>query len=155
MALRPPARTAATGNGLRLDFTRVPEAKTLRNRVHPDLRARGMDQESEVARVEALGAHRVDVGQTSADSWVVLADPEGNEFCVLAGSENSPAPSAVDIAEGAGRREGSLGGAARVAHAGRGAGVAALAHANHAIEHRIAVHGAYLHARLCLAPPGN
>ena len=42
------------------------------------------DQAEEVARLIALGAHRVDVGQPADASWVVLADPEGNAFCVLA-----------------------------------------------------------------------
>ncbi|MDX6261194.1 MAG: hypothetical protein QOH84_2882 [Kribbellaceae bacterium] len=64
-------------------FIRVPadEAKSLKNRVHMDLRPD--DQEAEVARIEKLGAKRVDVGQDETASWVVMADPEGNEFCVL------------------------------------------------------------------------
>jgi hypothetical protein len=61
-------------------FARVPEPKTLKNRLHLDLRPD--DQAAEVARFERLGARRVDVGQGDV-SWVVLADPEGNEFCVL------------------------------------------------------------------------
>jgi hypothetical protein len=64
-----------------LIFVRVPEAKTVKDRLHLDFRPD--DQAAEVARLEALGATRVDVGQADA-SWVVLADPEGNEFCVLA-----------------------------------------------------------------------
>lgn len=57
------------------------EAKTLsKNRLHLDLRPD--DQESEVQRLIGLGARRIDVGQ-GAVSWVVLADPEGNEFCIL------------------------------------------------------------------------
>jgi predicted enzyme related to lactoylglutathione lyase len=61
----------------------VPESKTLKNRLHLDL-APGPDddQEAEVRRLEALGAVRVNVGQGDV-TWVVLADPEGNEFCVL------------------------------------------------------------------------
>ncbi|WP_328989915.1 VOC family protein [Kribbella sp. NBC_01245] len=62
-------------------FLRVPETKTIKNRVHIDLRPD--DQAAEVARIEALGAKRVDVGQNDEASWVVMADPEGNEFCVL------------------------------------------------------------------------
>jgi len=58
----------------------VPEAKTTKNRLHIDLDPD--DQAAEVDRVIALGARRVDVGQGDV-SWVVLADPEGNEFCVL------------------------------------------------------------------------
>ena len=61
-------------------FHGVPEPKTVKNRLHLDLRPR--DQTTEVARLEALGARRVDVGQGEV-SWVVLADPDGNEFCVL------------------------------------------------------------------------
>jgi hypothetical protein len=62
-------------------FADVPEAKTTKNRLHLDLRPD--DQEAEVARLLALGATHADVGQGD-ESWVVLADPEGNEFCVLA-----------------------------------------------------------------------
>ena len=53
----------------------------MKNRLHLDLRPE--DQAAEVARLEALGATRVDVGQGDDVTWVVLADPEGNEFCVL------------------------------------------------------------------------
>lgn len=61
-------------------FTEVDEPKTVKNRLHIDLRPD--DQAAEVARLEKLGATRVDVGQGD-EPWVVLADPEGNEFCVL------------------------------------------------------------------------
>ena len=64
-------------------FLGVPEAKTIKNRLHLDLRPE--DQRAEVARLEALGARRVDIGQ-GEQTWVVLADPEGNEFCVLRSS---------------------------------------------------------------------
>jgi len=65
-------------------FVPVPESKTLKNRLHIDL-APGPDddQAAEVSRLESLGARRVEVGQSDKVSWVVLADPEGNEFCVL------------------------------------------------------------------------
>jgi len=62
-------------------FIRVPEPKAGKNRIHVDLRPD--DRDAEVARLEAIGARRVDIGQTGEESWVVLADPEGNEFCVL------------------------------------------------------------------------
>ena len=52
-----------------------------KNRNHPDLRA--PDLAAEVERVIELGATRVDVGQTGEEPFVVLADPEGNEFCIL------------------------------------------------------------------------
>lgn len=68
-----------------LVFVPVAEAKALKNRLHIDLAPPAeASQEEEVARLVALGAKRVDVGQDEkAVSWVVLADPEGNEFCVL------------------------------------------------------------------------
>jgi hypothetical protein len=53
----------------------------VKNRLHLDLVPD--DQAAEVERLEAMGARPVDVGQTGAETWVVLADPEGNEFCVL------------------------------------------------------------------------
>jgi hypothetical protein len=62
-------------------FLKVPEGKAVKNRLHLDLRPK--DQAAEVARLEALGARRVDVGQGPESTWVVLADPDGNEFCVL------------------------------------------------------------------------
>jgi hypothetical protein len=65
-----------------LVFVRVPDDKTVKNRVHVDVNPVDRDQDAEVARLLALGARRVDIGQGER-SWVVLADPEGNEFCVL------------------------------------------------------------------------
>ena len=63
-------------------FVEVLDEKITKNRLHIDLRPD--DQATEVARLEAMGATRVDLGQDD-QSWVVLADPEGNEFCVLGG----------------------------------------------------------------------
>jgi predicted enzyme related to lactoylglutathione lyase len=63
-------------------FVRVPEPKTVKNRVHIDVNPIDRDQDEEVERILALGARRADVGQ-GEQRWVVLADPEGNEFCVL------------------------------------------------------------------------
>lgn len=63
-------------------FIKVPEGRAGKNRLHFDLRPE--DQAAEVARLEALGASRVDVGQGDDRAWIVLADPEGNEFCVQA-----------------------------------------------------------------------
>lgn len=62
-------------------FLATDDAKQGQNRLHVDLRPD--DQAAEVERLIAMGASRVDVGQGDV-SWVVLADPEGNEFCVLA-----------------------------------------------------------------------
>ena len=64
-----------------LVFVRVSDSKVAKNRLHLDFHPD--DQTAEVDRLLALGAHRVDVGQ-GEQRWVVLADPEGNEFCVLA-----------------------------------------------------------------------
>jgi predicted enzyme related to lactoylglutathione lyase len=58
-----------------------PDAKVGKNRVHLDLRPD--DQPAEIQRLEALGATRVDIGQSGDEAWIVMADPEGNEFCVL------------------------------------------------------------------------
>ncbi|HEX4442991.1 MAG TPA: VOC family protein [Galbitalea sp.] len=69
------------GDGPRLLFTPAGGPTTEKNRLHFDLRPD--DRDAEVARALALGAQRVDIGQTGDESWVVLADPEGNEFCVL------------------------------------------------------------------------
>jgi hypothetical protein len=63
-----------------LDFVRTDERKSGKSRLHLDFRPD--DQNAEVARLVALGAASVDIGQGEA-SWVVLADPEGYEFCVL------------------------------------------------------------------------
>ena len=65
-----------------LVFVTVPEAKTVKNRLHLDLRPVGGTHEEEVARLLGLGARHADVGLAEVP-WVVLADPEGNEFCVL------------------------------------------------------------------------
>ncbi|WP_166352531.1 VOC family protein [Phytoactinopolyspora limicola] len=66
-----------------LTFARVPEGKIVKNRLHIDVNPTDREQDDEVRRLIDLGARRVDVGQRD-ESWVVLADPEGNEFCVLA-----------------------------------------------------------------------
>jgi hypothetical protein len=87
VALEPPEGTPEDGVAPDLLFLRVPEAKSVKNRVHLDLRPD--DQAAEVARLEALGASRVDIGQGEV-SWVVMADPDGNEFCVLAPRPEEP-----------------------------------------------------------------
>ncbi len=66
-----------------IDIIAVPEGKTVKNRLHLDLRADGASTAEELERLLALGARRTDVGQGPGVSWVVLADPEGNEFCLL------------------------------------------------------------------------
>ena len=67
-----------------LTFARVPEGKTVKNRLHVDVNPTDREQDEEVARLLDLGARHADVGQTGDEGWVTLADPEGNEFCVLA-----------------------------------------------------------------------
>ncbi|MER7548790.1 VOC family protein [Streptomyces anulatus] len=65
-----------------LTFARVPEGKSVKNRLHIDVSPSDREQGDEVRRLIGLGARRADVGQGDA-SWIVLTDPEGNEFCVL------------------------------------------------------------------------
>ncbi len=79
--LEPPEGSPEGGVAPDLLFLRVPEGKAVKNRLHLDLRPG--DQAAEVARLEGLGARRVNVGQGTEVSWVVLADPDDNEFCVL------------------------------------------------------------------------
>jgi predicted enzyme related to lactoylglutathione lyase len=71
-------RTPDTLPGLM--FVTNPDAKTVKNRLHIDLRPD--DQEAEVERLVDMGARPAEIGQGDV-TWVVLADPEGNEFCVL------------------------------------------------------------------------
>ena len=63
-------------------FVKVPDRKVVKNRLHFDLRP--ADQQAQVRRLLELGAIRADIGQPDDTTWVVMADPEGNEFCVLA-----------------------------------------------------------------------
>lgn len=81
VVLEPPTGSPEDGVAADLLFLRVPEPKAGKNRLHLDLRP--ADQDGEVDRLIALGARRVSVGQPADVPWVVLADPEGNEFCVL------------------------------------------------------------------------
>jgi hypothetical protein len=71
-----------------LVFVPVPEGKAVKNRLHIDLAPHiSDDRDAEIERLLAMGATRVDVGQPGDGSWAVLADPEGNEFCVLSARE--------------------------------------------------------------------
>lgn len=63
-------------------FAKVPEPKTVKDRIHIDVNPIDATQEEEVNRLLGLGATLADVGQ-GEQRWVVMADPEGNEFCVL------------------------------------------------------------------------
>jgi predicted enzyme related to lactoylglutathione lyase len=66
-----------------LCFMPVADQKTAKNRLHFDLNPDPDNREAEIDRIIRLGARRVDIGQTGDESWTVLADPEGNEFCVV------------------------------------------------------------------------
>jgi hypothetical protein len=68
------------GKRPRLYFQRVPEAKAGKNRVHLDVRVQ--DKDAEVARLTALGATRLYEASQGPHTWITMADPEGNEFCV-------------------------------------------------------------------------
>lgn len=71
--------TASVG----LCFMPVTDRKVVKNRLHLDLTSPAEDRDAEIERILALGATRVEIGQTGEESWIVLADPEGNEFCVV------------------------------------------------------------------------
>jgi hypothetical protein len=72
------------GVGPYFELLRVPEGKTVKNRVHIDLAPlAGEDQTAAVRQLQEAGATPADIGQGSDASWVVLADPDGSEFCVL------------------------------------------------------------------------
>ena len=75
--------TPPDGSWPTIDVVKVPEKKSVKNRLHLDLRADGNSTEDELERLLALGARRTDVGQGPDVTWVVLSDPEGNEFCLL------------------------------------------------------------------------
>jgi len=66
-----------------LVFSRTDEPKTQKLRLHIDVSATDRDQADELSRLLAIGAVPADVGQDGSESWHVLADPEGNEFCLL------------------------------------------------------------------------
>ena len=81
VVLEPPAGSHEDGLVPDIVFLLVLDDRVAKNRLHLDLRP--SDQFAEVERLIGLGATHVDVGQSSDSTWVVLADPEGNEFCVL------------------------------------------------------------------------
>jgi hypothetical protein len=72
-----------------LVFVPVPEGKQVKNRLHIDLAPHtSQERDAEIAALIARGARRVDVGQSPDATWTVLADPEGNEFCVLSSRDS-------------------------------------------------------------------
>jgi hypothetical protein len=88
-AIEPPEGSREVDVAPDILFVKVPDTKSVKNRLHFDLRP--VDQQSQVQRLVDLGARRIEVGQADDVSWVVLADPEGNEFCVLAPLPPDPA----------------------------------------------------------------
>jgi catechol 2,3-dioxygenase-like lactoylglutathione lyase family enzyme len=77
----------------RLLFIEVPEAKQVKNRLHFDLRPTDATREQEVGRLLGLGATEIaDHRRPDGSGWVTLADPEGNEFCVLRGDSEASDP---------------------------------------------------------------
>ena len=84
------ALTDPTRGGPKLLLQQVPEAKTTKNRMHFDIDTRHVDDE--VDRLCRIGAVRIDADAhcEHGTSWVVLADPEGNEFCVCDGGRPAP-----------------------------------------------------------------
>src|SRR4051794_13432998 len=85
-------RDPATGH--QILFIEVPDEKTVKNRVHLDLRPRGGTRDDEVRRLLGMGATQVDDLRGKygpGTGWVVLADPEGNEFCILRSEDEATA----------------------------------------------------------------
>ena len=78
---------APGGAGPRILFEPVPDAKTVKNRLHLDVEPREATIEQELELLLALGAQHADIGQGDVP-WVVLADPEGNEFCLIPAQES-------------------------------------------------------------------
>ena len=83
VVVEPPAGSPLQNVAPDILFLKVPDKKVVKNRLHLDLRPD--DRDAEVARIKKLGAVEVEIGQSQDPNvtWVVLADPEGNEFCVL------------------------------------------------------------------------
>jgi len=81
-------------------LSKTDEPKTGKLRLHFDVNATDREQSDELERLIAAGARAVDIGQTGAESWHVLADPEGNEFCLLrrrmsAAQPTDPTPTSI------------------------------------------------------------
>ena len=84
VVIEPPEGDPAQKGQLPLVFVPVPEPKSSKNRIHLDLASQSREHQAAlVARLEALGARQIDIGQPADVSWVVMADPEGNELCVV------------------------------------------------------------------------
>ncbi|WP_412738640.1 VOC family protein [Krasilnikovia sp. MM14-A1259] len=89
-----------TGTGPVMLFVQVPDVKTVKNRLHVDVKPTDRTRDEEVARLLDAGAHLVsDQRKTDGTGWAVLADPEGNEFCVERSDaeRGSDGPDATEI----------------------------------------------------------
>ena len=82
VALRHPDELAGGGTRPRVLFQHVPETKTVKNRLHLDLRLGGDDAQEVVAGLRERGAKVLRTGTQGPHTWTTMADPEGNEFCV-------------------------------------------------------------------------
>ncbi|MEX2274720.1 MAG: VOC family protein [Actinomycetota bacterium] len=84
------------GGGIQLGFQLVPERKSVKNRLHLDLYAHGVEETAEW--MQSLGAVRLWVSDDPDDIFITLADPEGNEFCVVeAAPEDEPEDEPEDV----------------------------------------------------------
>ena len=81
-AIRFPGETGRGGSRPRVLFQMVPESKTVKNRVHLDVRIGEEDVEAVAARLSARGASVMHRGSQGPHNWVTMTDPEGNEFCI-------------------------------------------------------------------------
>lgn len=81
-AINPPGGEGPSAGAPRILFQEVPEPKSVKNRVHLDLRSTVAASNAELERLLTLGARGVGAGSQGPHHWVVLADPEGNEFCL-------------------------------------------------------------------------
>jgi glyoxalase superfamily protein len=81
-AIRFPGETGRGGTRPRVLFQVVPEFKTVKNRVHLDVRTGTDDLDSVIAKLTERGATFLRMGEQGPHTWITMADPEGNEFCV-------------------------------------------------------------------------
>ena len=81
-AIRPPEELDAKPPARRILFQTVPEEKTIKNRIHWDVRLAGTDKDEARAALEARGATFLWTASQGPHSWHTMADPEGNEFCI-------------------------------------------------------------------------
>ena len=81
-AIRPPEELDSTSPERRILFQTVPEEKTIKNRIHWDVRLAGADKDEARAALEARGATFLWTASQGPHSWHTMADPEGNEFCI-------------------------------------------------------------------------